>query len=1099
MRGHCRLLLAAACFTAAALAQTDAGRIAGSVTDESGAPVPRATIEVTSEKSGEARSAVTNIRGQYTVENLLPASYSVAANSPGMSPSAIRGVLIAVGRERTVNLVLKPAPFQTEILVAPPDFDAVDTSSASIGVNISPREIAQLPLNGRQLSQLYLLSPGAVNTGSGTFDDVRFSGRSNKQNIIRYDGVEGSSIVDSSPSSLNGETASQFRLQTSLENVQEFRIDSSNYPAEYGMGLGAQVSVVTKSGANEFHGSLYEYLRNGAFDARNFFDEQQSQLRLNQFGGSAGGPLVKDRAFFFASYEGLRQRIGNPFVESTPSAAARARAVPAVRPLLAAFPIGQSPSPDNPDFDIASATLPEKVNEDAGSVRFDYNFSSHYKAYLRYFRTQGDSLTPLDVTNSDLLVTAVPQNLVANVTQVYSSSTVNETKLGFNGYKSRTYGLAPQAPGLDLSRVAISITGGVALPGIPDQGGGAGAATPSGLVRANNATNGRGNNFTNYTLALVDNLSVIRGAHNMKFGGEIRPVRLYNDRLGGTTYSFANLNDFLANRPSEIQFIGDLSAPSPWDGGDGKPGVREAIQTYFAFYGQDEWRVRRNVTINYGLRYEYYTVPREAKNRAVILDILTGALKPPNTPMYRSSKRNFGPRLAISWAPERFGGRTVFRIGGGYYYGPGQTEDMFSNIESDRIATTLSGAGLAYPIDPAAIVANFNINSPDLRYQPRAYGAGYTVPEKVLAYTASVQQMLPGSLLLNVAYVGSQGRNLFLRGITNKITGVSTDPVTGAAIITREFGDRFAEVDYKDSGGTDYYNSLQTTLSRRFATGLSLGAQYTWGHGIGTSGGSDEVRTTNNNYSFAANRGSSDYDIRQSFNLMTLYELPVGRGRRFGTGFSPAADLLLGGWNVGGIVNARSGVPIEVLINRQDVVYRNKLTGAISDNPVIAPDGAILTEAIINVPGGGNSQDVRRPDLVLGADPYLRSGGLAFLNPAAFRVPQPGTFGNLARNAFHGPNLVQADVTLSKKFTINERRNIEFRGEIYNLFNHANFANPPSRLAPTLGVGGAAVQPGQALSAATAGAPFGIINAIVSDEIGQGTNRQIQLALRFHF
>jgi len=679
-------------------AQTDQARLAGSVTDTSGAVIPGATITVKSQKTGLDRTVTTNDRGYYVVNNLLPGQYRLIGEGQGLGPTEYADIALGIGQERILNLILQPATFQQEVNVSGGELAVIDVSSARMGVNVSEREVSQLPLNGRHISQLYLLSPGAVTAGGGAFDNIRFSGRSNQENAIRFDGVEGTAIVDSSPGNLNGEISSFFRLQASLENVQEFRVESSNYPAEYGTGSGGQISIVSKSGSNSFHGSLFEYLRNDRLDARNFFDgAQKSPLRLNQFGGSLGGPIVKEKLFFFGSYEALRQRVGVPFVETVPSAAARARAVPSILPLLAAFPYGIAPT-DNPDFEIATLSSPQRVDENAGGLRLDYRPGSRYTLYARYFRDAGESFQPLGVTGNGIRVTALPQNAVLNFQQLLSNSVINETKFGLNAYKTRGYGFAPPVPGVDLSAVSFSITGSIALPGIGGQGGSAGVATPGGLVRANSATNGRGQPYTNYSLSFIDNLSWIRGAHNLKFGAEVRPIRMYTDRLDGTTYSLSNLNDFLANRPLQIQFLGDISAPSPFNGG--QTGNRLAQQEYYIGYAQDEWKIRSNLTMSYGMRYEYYSVLREARNLAVVMDTVRGGLLPSDTPFYQSSKLNFGPRPAFSWSPARFHDRTVFRIGSGYYFGPGQTEDQIQPIESDRVSSTLP-AGTTYPTNPA--------------------------------------------------------------------------------------------------------------------------------------------------------------------------------------------------------------------------------------------------------------------------------------------------------------------------------------------------------------------------------------------------------------
>src|SRR4026209_2705608 len=308
-----------------ASAQTDQGRIVGTVTDANGAIVPGATVLVKNERTAEERSTTTNESGYYIIASLKPSLYTVSASAQSLTVQ-VTNVRVLVGQELNLSLTLQPTGVEAKVDVSAAGNTAIETGSASMSVNVNPREVEALPLNGRQLSQLYMQAPGSVNSGSGPFGDIRFSGRAVQQNVIRYDGIEGSAIIDASPGNLNGELPTPFRLQSSLENVQEFRVDSNNFPAEFGTGTGGQVSVVTKSGSNQFHGSLFEYIRNDVLDAANFFDNvigQKAPLRLNQFGGSLGGPIVKDKAFFFFSYEGYRLRAGVNSIEAVPGSANR--------------------------------------------------------------------------------------------------------------------------------------------------------------------------------------------------------------------------------------------------------------------------------------------------------------------------------------------------------------------------------------------------------------------------------------------------------------------------------------------------------------------------------------------------------------------------------------------------------------------------------------------------------------------------------------------------------------------------------------------------------------------------------------------------------
>jgi len=382
-----------------ALAQSGQGRIVGTVTDSSGAVLPKSTVTVTETKTGAKREVSPDSKGYYVITNLAPSSYTVTATATNFAPAEVQDYMLSAGQERTLNLSLQPGSVATQINVVSGELSEVETSSASIGANVNAREVGTLPLNGRQLSQLYLLTPGAQTAGGGSFDNIRFSGRANQENEIRFDGVEGSSIIDASPGNLSGESSTGFRLQSSLETIAEFRVESSNYPAEFGTGSAGQISVVTKSGGNSFHGGLFEYLRNDALDARNFFDKAaKTPLRLNQFGGSVGGPILKDKLFFFAAYEGLQQRSGVNLFGTVPSAAARARAVASIKPLLAGYPTGIATS--NPDLDVAQLAGSNSIDENFGSIRLDYRMSDKYSAYLRYNRDQGSLQSPLDVSGS---------------------------------------------------------------------------------------------------------------------------------------------------------------------------------------------------------------------------------------------------------------------------------------------------------------------------------------------------------------------------------------------------------------------------------------------------------------------------------------------------------------------------------------------------------------------------------------------------------------------------------------------------------------------------------------------------------------------------
>ena len=1087
-----------------ASAQADA-RFAGTVQDASGAFLPNATITVKNEKTGEERSTTTSAQGVYVVTSLKPSTYTIRAVSGNFSPLEYTGLQLVAGQEFHPDLELKPAGV-TESVTVQATSPTLDLSSARIGVNVGEREVANLPINGRQMSQLMLQAPGSVNSGTGTWQDVRFSGRAIEQNAIRYDGVEGSSIIDAAPGNLNGEIPTPFKLQASLENVQEFRVESSNYPAEYGTGTGGQVNVVTKSGTNAVHGSAFEYVRNDALDSPNYFDTlahlPKSTLKQNQFGGSVGGPFMKDKAFFFGSYEGYRLDAGINFVEGVPSDAAWARAVPAIAPLRPGFK-----SPDavllpgaskDPDFDIAQLQGLQHVDEDAFSLRLDYRFNNRWSMYGRGFHDQGTNNQPEGVSGRVVRITDNPSNAVFNLQGVLSDRMTNELKVGYNASPTRINGIAPVINGIDFGNIVLNLSGSVANTGIAGQGANSGIVVPGGLVRANSATNGRGQPYDPYTVSFIDSISYVRGNHYLKTGGEIRAVRMETDRLGGITYSFQNVSNFMNNNASTVQYLGDVSAPSPFN--NGATGPRHVKQEYYIGYAQDEWHVSPASTLNLGLRYEYYTPLTEIHDLQVKFNIDTGAIDPNTTRPYKTNKNSVAPRLAFTYAP----GKTVLRTGFGIFVGPGQTEDQIQPVESDRVSSTISNG--SFPVDQNALIANF-VNNPNNRsFQPRAYANDYSIPERIYQYTFSVQRELPGKMSATAAYVGSQGRNLFLRSVANNIVQVLTNPnPANAALVVREFSipvrdangnitsvqNPYAEVDYKTSGGQDNYNALQLSLNKRTSKGLATNVQYTFGRSRGNTAGSNEALTAANNAralsEFDYDIGYNSFDVRHTFNLSALYEIPYQ-----GSG---ASGLLLGGWQVGAIANARSGLPVPVQIVRPDVVYRDA-DGKIFSSP------AADRIAIINTPRGGSTRNIRRPDLIPGVDPFIHDGGLLFLNPAAFATPQPGTFGNLERNSIHGPNFKQIDLVLSKHFTFAGTRNFEFRAEVFNLFNTTNFANPVGTL-PQAIPGNALteanrVQPGQPYTNAAAGT-FGSLTGTVGRTVGLGTPRQTQFAFRVNF
>ena len=1148
---------------AGAFSQVDSGRITGTVQDPSKAAIMGATVVVTNERTGEEHTYTTSADGSFLASPLQPSFYTIAVSKDGFASAKITGVQVTVGQEIHRDFMLQVATLSSTVVVSSGAEAAIDTTSARIGVNVTQREVDALPLNGRQVSQLFLQAPGSQNIGQGTFGEIRFSGRSFEQNAVRYDGIEGGGVISSQPGVLNDEINTPFRLQTSLENVQEFRIESNSYPAEYGTGTGGQVSIISKSGSNAFHGLAYEYFRNDHLDARNFFDfgTKKSELRLNQFGGSLGGPIVKDKLFFFSYYEGYRVRNAINNIEAVPHASTLAvtgqpvtGVNPTIIPLLPAF-IGPGavllPGKSNdPAIDIYQLQGLQSINEDSGGLRLDYHLNPRHMLYARYFRDQGSWIYPEGVTGRNVYVIDNPQNGMLSLQSTLTNTVINEAKVGFNEALSRISGFAPKVNGADLlSTIAVSISGSVANTGIVGQGTTTGVATPGGLVRSNSASNGQAQPYTPYSISFIDNLSWLRGKHSFKFGGEVRMLRIYTDRIGGTTYSYSNLSNFLQNKTSSIQYLSQESGPSPYN--NGATGIRLLKQQYYAGYAQDELKLRPNLTLNLGLRYEFYSPIHEDRNLYIYFNPTTGVLSSPDfcyspivsasvqgvcpqgpQPWYKADPAQIAPRVGLAWSPFASrtglfsGERSVLHAGFGILHGPGQPEAVLQPGESDRVWTTLTSfppsafpsGGIYCGVDPScstspSAITTFFLNNPDNRQaQVRAYYPDYTVGEHIYQYSASWQQQWGYQLVSTIGYVGSQGRNLFLRSISNRIVSVRMNTNNGAAIPVREFDidcngvtpvpntpkascpttpnantvlHPYAEIDTKGSGGYDSYNALQAQLVRRSNKGLTLSTQYTFAKSFGNSSGDKEVTTTGDPFNFDYDRGYNIWDVRHTFNLSGLYDLPFGHNKRYN--LSGIANAVLGNWQLGTVVTARSGLPIDMRIVRPDIVFVD------ATGNIFSSAGSGRT-AVINTPGGGSSRNVRRPDLLPGVPIFLPNG---YLNPGAFAVPKPGTFGNLERGFIHGPHFTQADITVDKSFPLREALSVEFRAEFYNILNHPNFNNPPSTLNPTYN----GIQPGQPFTSSSAGGGgvFGKFNSTVGQTVGTGTNRQIQFAMRVNF
>jgi hypothetical protein len=799
-------------------AQVDRASLSGTITDGSGAIVSDVMVVIESPSNGFRREAVTNGQGIYQVPGIPVGVYKVSIRKTGFGAVTFDSVVLTVGQARVLDAQLALGAVTQTIEIAA-EATPLEQTNAEIGTVIAEQQIKSIPLNGRHWAALMLLAPGAVNVGEGNQNSIRFFGRPRDDNNWTFDGVDATGIKDP-------RQEGNMRLVVSTDSIAEFRVNSLPFTAEGGVGGGAQVNLVSKTGTNEFHGSVFEFFRNSALDARRPFDgAEPPPFRLNQFGGNLGGPIVKNRTFFFANYEGLFQRLSITRADGlVPSAAFRQRTPSALQSVINAYPVGNAPGP-NVNVDRLLATVSERRNEHSGMVRVDQRLNDKHNLFFR--AAISDAL--ISTIRNGLLETRDsyirPSNVTAQWQQIWTPTVINEVKLGFNrsALTRNDVGLLPQ---------------GVAIPGFT-------STQPTSYVIEKPSA-----------YSIVDNLSWLKGRHTLKLGGEIRRIHLNVGNGPATSVTFASPDAFLANRLDRVSVGSQLDTV----------GVR---RTFHSIYFQDEIRVNSELTVNLGLRYEQYTVSEDVVGRGRVFDIVRcQGFCQAGTPWFFPDNNNIAPRISLAWAPRLFGGKTVIRTGYGRYFGPGQNDDVTAAIDSLPESFSLTAAdapGLTYP--PDSFLGQLRSQG----QTPRSVQRDRKEPESH-QWTVSVQRELPFSMVGQVAYVGNVGRNQLTRTYVNTL-----DPVTRRRPLTA-----FGQIDEKRFDGNTNFHGLQSSLQRSFSKGLLFQAQYMWGNAISDNSGSGEGGQIQNVACRACDRGPADYDIRQTFTANSVYQLPWARNRWFG-------------------------------------------------------------------------------------------------------------------------------------------------------------------------------------------------------------------------
>lgn len=1048
--------------------QTTQGEIVGTVRDPQGSSVPGVSVSVTNAGTGLTRTSTTADNGSFRFPALPTGVYELTAEKAGFAKLVVKDIQVSVDEVRTVDVNMAIASQSSTVTVEGAAL-LVNTESQHLGDVINEMQVTALPLNGRNFAQLALLNAGVAafgggggqQGGEGGISGYSSNGQRSSSNNFMVDGIDNNNYQGGSVSQL-----------PSIDSIQEFQVQTNNYSAEYGRNSGSVVNLVTKSGTNQLHGSLYEFLRNNDLDARNFFAPTTPELRLNQFGGTVGGPIRKDRTFFFGNYEGFRQIAGITRLTIVPTDLQKQGIFtdssgnqvqlpldPVAAQLLKLYP---EPNTNQAGGNfISSPNLTDST--DQYLIKLDHRTAHNDTLTGRYSYTRYNIFNPFTPGQE---TTAIPgyggfdyggtHLFSIGYTRIISAASLNEARLGFArntdsqynqaGPQAATYGFntgwGPNAP-LNLGNIPnLTMAGGLV------SGGGA----FSNLGSNNNVPTASAQNV----IQVIDHFSHTTARHEWKFGADIRNVRdniLYDlDFMGQITFTgslnpqgivnpFADLAEGLPS--TSLHFVGNSA--------------RSYRITSYDFFAQDTFKLRSNLTLNYGLRYEFNTVIHDATGRATTwrpndftqylspaadqtnLAVLEASGIVPESAggLYNPDYKNFAPRLGIAWSlgPKSL---TVVRAGYGIFY--------------DTVLGQIPGNVL---LNPPAMPDYFNI-APTISWPNSFAPSGFPVititpghfpTPYSQAWNLDVQRQLPADMLFEIGYVGSTGTHLprFRQIDQAYITQAQINALTPDVITRMElmgipapvaqflasqgpaaipsiarvpyFG--YPQIFQAENSVSSSYHALQTKLDKRVGHGLSFGAAYTFAKSIDGASvfyGSGANATTifpQDNYNTRAEKGLSDFDIRHRFVANYVYQIPSFRHL-----VSGVPHAIAEGWQTTGIVTLQTGQPFSVLTGQS-------LSGT----------------------GLGND----RPDLVgnPNAGPHTVN---QWFNASAFTLNQPLTFGNAGRNIITGPPFKNFDFALIKDTRVAEAANIEFRAEFFNVFNHPNFALPANiESAPNFG------------------------------------------------
>ncbi len=1012
-------LLVLALLPTLAFGQATTGTINGVVTDTTKAILPGVTILVTSTGTGVTRTVTTDERGRYRVFSLTPGTYKVTADLTGFAPVTRNDITVNINREVAVDIVLELGTV-TENVTVSGESSTVELSSAAVVGVVSTQQIAELPLNGRNFIQLATLQPGVVTSrATGNSFHAGYAGTTvsvagARPEMAGYllEGTNIADVADKSPSSVAG-------VMLGVDAIQEFSVQTQGYSAEYGRAAGGVVSAVTKSGSNSLHGTAFEFARNSAMDAANFFDRGEKQpFKRNQFGGTAGGPIVRNRLFYFGSYEGLRQQLAQTMSARLPNQAAHNGFLPdgrgglkfvGVHPLIKPYLDLLFPIPTGRDFGDGSAdlefALKNPIRENLYVGKIDWQVSSKDSLSVRLSSDKANSTTPGGGASGN---TANP--LFNNVThtdtryfttqyqRVFSSTALNVVR----GAVNRTFRTNDTVPLIDIPSslyyTSIPYYGGIVITGLT----GVPSGSPSEYIQ---------------TLFQVnDTFTWSKSRHTMKFGFDLQRTHFqpYSYQAYGGEFSFRTLEEFLtltrAGGGAADRYNGQVPGASDTR--------RNMWQNYWAVFAQDEFAVSNRVTLNYGVRYEGVTTPYDSEDRVAGLLSLDDLESGPKgvtmgSPMFKVPRPWVVPRLGVSWDPTG-SGKTSVRGGFGLFTQP-LTSSYYRGTVS-RIFPFFAGVNMRQPAVFGPAINDVLMQGHGVNVLKRSEFIMWDAKQPYMAqYNFNVQHQIADGLVAEMGFLGSRGYDLPFYGDPNSVPAEQMADgrwriVPGANIRYPSWG----RMRTKKNEANSWYKGLIVGLNRRFKNDLMFQASYTlgkatdtWSAGLlGSNDFSNGAGSATNWWCVECEHGLSNYDVRHTLVLNAMYQLPFGKNA---TG---AAGAIARGWQIGVIVNIASAIPFTPYVGFDRAGDRQTDTG------MQKPD--------VNPSFSGNVL-IGSPDNWYDAN--------------AFLLPQAGYYGNAGRNTLKGPNLRTVDLSIFKNIPMG-RTLLQLRAEAFNVLNRANFGTP---------------------------------------------------------